>query len=385
MRRLIMLSLLVALPVAAAPDPIVGGMPATQGEYPNVVGIVLTTSSGVALCTGTLITDQWVMTAAHCVYPQEAGVGSQGDITNALRVYVGALTIFPAPPGNDGLSAQDSMFDPDFQGTSQTEIVMGHDIGLIHLSAAVQGVTPVKLNFDASSAAVSGLAVTQVGYGETSTGSDAVVGTLYDVAQTTAKCASVDSNLTDADDTMFLCFNQTNGKGKCEGDSGGPSFAQINGETLEVGVTSFGDPSCEAFGADTRTDFEKSFLTSIIPSLDTCMSNSDCGSGDECFESQCIPDPYSPGGLGSACGSNADCASTDCVATNNEGQLCSMACTTGNDSTCPGGFTCIADGANGACVPGSSGGGCCDASGKGAPTAVIGIALFGIVLRRRRK
>ncbi|HEX4453104.1 MAG TPA: trypsin-like serine protease [Kofleriaceae bacterium] len=380
MRRLILLSLLVALPVAAAPDPIVGGMPATQGEFPNVVGIVLTTSSGVAICTGTLITDEWVMTAAHCVYPAEAGVGSQGDITNALRIYVGSLTIFPAPSGNDGLVAQDSMYDPMFAGTTSDEIAMGHDIGLIHLAQPVQGVTPVKLNFDATAAPSSALAVTQVGYGETST-TGGVVGTLYDVAQTTTACGA----LVGVPDTMFLCFNQTNGKGKCEGDSGGPSFAQINGDTYEVGVTSFGDQNCEAFGADTRTDFEKSFLTSIIPSLDTCTSDSDCGSGYECFESQCILDPYSPGGLGSSCGSNADCNSVDCVSTSNEGQLCSMACTTGNDSTCPGGFTCIADGADGACVPGSSSGGCCDASGKGAPTAVIGIALFGIVLRRRRK
>jgi hypothetical protein len=380
MRRLILLSLLVALPVAAAPDPIIGGTPATQGEYPNVVGIVLTTSSGVAICTGTLITDEWVMTAAHCVYPPEAGFGSQSDVTNALHVYIGALTIFPAPSGNDGLTAQDSMFDPMFAGTSSTEIAMGHDIGLIHLASAVQGVTPVKLNFDAS-AAQSGLAVTQVGYGETSTGSNGVVGTLYDVAQTATSCES----LVGVPDSMFLCFNQTNGKGKCEGDSGGPSFAQVNGQTLEVGVTSFGDQNCEAFGADTRTDFEKSFLTSIIPALDTCTSDSDCGSGYECFEMQCIVSPYSPGGLGSSCGSASDCNSNDCVATNDEGQLCSMACTTGNDSTCPNGFTCIADGANGACLPGSSGGGCCDASGKGAPTAVIGIALIGIVLRRRRK
>jgi hypothetical protein len=383
MRRLILFSLLVALPVAAAPDPIIGGTPAAQGEFPNVVGIVLTTSSGVALCTGTLITDEWVMTAAHCVYPPEAGFGSQSDVTNALRIYVGALTIFPAPSGNDGLVAQDSMFDPMFQGTSSSEIAMGHDIGLIHLAAPVQGVTPVKLNFTAS-AAQSGLAVEQVGYGETSGGSNGMVGTvgtLYDVAQTAAACAS----LIGVPDSMFLCFNQTNGTGKCSGDSGGPSFAQIDGQTLEVGVTSFGDQYCQVYGADTRTDFEKSFLTSIIPSLDTCMSDSDCGSGYECFESQCILQPYSPGGLGSACSTNADCASTDCVATSNEGTLCSMACTTGNDSTCPGGFTCIADGANGACVPGSSGGGCCDASGKGAPTAVIGIALIGIVLRRRRK
>ncbi|HEY1551160.1 MAG TPA: trypsin-like serine protease [Kofleriaceae bacterium] len=377
MRRMILFSLLVALPVAAAPDPIIGGTPATQGEYPNVVGLVLTTSDGVAICTGTLITDEWVMTAAHCVDPAITGLGSQGDVTNALHIYVNALTIFPAPSGNDGLSAQDSMFDPMFGG--EQDLQDGHDLGLIHLSSPVQGVTPVKLNFDAS-AAQPGLAVTQVGYGETAV-SGGTVGTLYDVAQTTTSCES----LVGVSDTPFLCFNQGNGKGKCEGDSGGPSFAQIDGQQTEVGVTSFGDQNCAMYGADTRTDFEKAFLTSIIPSLDTCTSDSDCGSGFECFETHCIPDPYSPGGLGSGCGSNSDCNSNDCVATSDEGTLCSMTCTTGDDSTCPGGFTCIADGSDGACVPGSSGGGCCDASGQGAPTAVIGIALFGIVLRRRRK
>jgi Trypsin len=376
-----MLSLLAAVPVAAAPDPIIGGTPATQGEFPNVVGIVLTTSSGVALCTGTLITDEWVMTAAHCVYPAEAGVGSQSDITSALRVYVNALTIFPAPSGNDGLTAQDSMYDPGFQGTSSEEIGMGHDIGLIHLSTPVEGVTPVKLNFDASSAQP-GLAVTQVGYGETGVEAGATVGTLYDVGQTTTACES----LVGVSDTMFLCFNQSNGKGKCEGDSGGPSFAQIGGQTFEVGVTSFGDPNCAMYGADTRTDFEKSFLTLVIPSLDTCSTDSDCGSGFECFDMACILDPYSPMGLGSSCGSGADCESGDCVTTNNDGSKCSMACTTGNDSTCPDGFQCIADGSNGACVPGGGGGGgCCDASGQGAPTGLLGIALVGMIWRRTRR
>ncbi len=379
MRRVVLLSLLASASAVAGPEaPIIGGTPATAGEYPNVVGVVFSGGDGsVALCTGTLITSTWVMTAGHCVTPSEDMVSTQDEVTAGLRIYVGALTIFPPPDGNDGLTVMTSMPDPMFD----INALGSHDMGLIQLAQPVTGVTPVKLNFDAS-AIQPGANVTQVGYGETGTNGTGNAGTLYTVMQSLSSCASI--GLGSAEDANLLCYSQTNGKGKCSGDSGGPSFAQIDGETVEVGETSFGDPNCAQYGTDTRIDAEKAFLLANIPSLQTCNSDSDCGAEQECFNHACITTPYSPMGLGSACSSAADCTSADCVATSNEGQLCSMACTAGNDSTCPGGFTCIADGANGACVPGS-GGGCCDASGRGAPTAIIGFALVGVVWRRRRK
>jgi uncharacterized protein (TIGR03382 family) len=55
-------------------------------------------------------------------------------------------------------------------------------------------------------------------------------------------------------------------------------------------------------------------------------------------------------------------------------------------NACPSGFDCISAGTEDVCWPSSSGGGgCCDASGAGAPTSMLGIALVGIVLRRRRR
>lgn len=378
MRRLVFVSLLASASAVAGPEaPIIGGTPATQGEFPNVVGIVLQTSQGEALCTGTLIAQDWVMTAGHCVLPSEAGVGSQADVTAALRVYVGVLSIFPPPAGNTGLGAQDSMPDPLFD----INALGSHDMGLIHLASPVEGVSPVKLNFDPSQAQ-SGLAVTQVGFGETSGGPTGTAGTLYTVGQALVGCASI--GLGSASDANLLCYNQTNGTGKCNGDSGGPSFAQLSGETVEVGVTSFGDPNCADFGADTRVDAEKSFLLTNIPTLQTCNADSDCSPMHECFNHQCIANPYSPMGLGSSCTGNTDCESADCIATSADGMVCSMSCDPGNDSSCPSGFQCLASGSAGDCAPGG-GGGCCDASGRGAPTALIGIALVGLVWRRRRR
>lgn len=377
MRRAV-LFVLLSLSASASADgeiKIFGGTPATAGEYPSVVGVVFTGNDFEAFCTGTLITDQWVMTAGHCVLASEDNVGSQQDVTNGLRIFVNALDINPPPAGNDGLSPDMSMPDPLFDINN----LGSHDMGLIHLPTPVTGITPAKLDLDPDDAGA-GTAVTQVGYGETETG---VVGTLYTVGQTLVPCAAI--GLGSSDDANLLCYSQTNGKGKCEGDSGGPSFATINGETLEVGETSFGDQSCTSFGTDTRIAAEKSFLTANVPGLESCTTDADCTATEICFNKACITTPYSPMGLGSACGSDADCNSADCIATSNEGMLCSMSCSSSDSSSCPDGFQCLSSGSAGQCAPGSGGGGCCDATGRGGPTAWFGIALVGMIWRRRRR
>jgi len=72
------------------------------------------------------------------------------------------------------------------------------------------------------------------------------------------------------------------------------------------------------------------------------------------------------------------------------GEKCTMSCTptTGSamSTDCPSGFVCEMAGTGGACWPAShDGGGCCDASGAGAPTALFGFTLVGLLLGRRRR
>lgn len=116
------------------------------------------------------------------------------------------------------------------------------------------------------------------------------------------------------------------------------------------------------------------------------MTDTDCPNMGVCFEMHCIAQPFGPTGIGTTCLTGADCQSMAC-ASGPGGMKCTMPCTVGTAGTCPDGFDCLGTtGATGACWPADDGGGggCCDTGGNGAPTMLFGIALVGLVLRRRR-
>jgi hypothetical protein len=360
MRRFVLLSLLLLSTPAAAgtiSQPILGGTPATLGQFPNVVLIDL----GGGLCTGTLIEKEWVLTAAHCV---------MGIPASEIRVIFGTVNVNQSP--GVAIGAAMAIAKPQFTGS-----LGKNDIGLIKLNKPVNDVKPVPVNLVAAKAPV-GIAVTMVGFGQTSTTGGGTVGVEYVVEQTSISCSGFAGS--DAD---LLCFNQISGTGKCRGDSGGPSFAMIDGRLTQVGITSFGDANCTQFGADTRTDAERAFILQYIPSLE-CSTDADCPDGRMCFLQKCIAQPFAPTGLGTACTGNADCDSNSCAMADDEA-YCSMSCNVADMTTCPAGLECVEAGAGGACWPIQEDPGCCDASGKNAGSMLFGITLIGLVLRRRRR
>jgi uncharacterized protein (TIGR03382 family) len=371
--RLLAFAISAAVPTlafAGTPEPpIIGGTQATPGEFPSTVAVEV----AGGLCSGTLVTKDWVMTAAHCLSPAVLHVANQAAVTSSVRVHFGTVNLSRSS-GNVG-TATDTIPNPGFSIDQ-----LGHsDVGLIRLAAPVENITTVPVNLDPANAPI-GISVTMVGFGTTAVGAGGSVGIEFVVGQKSIACSSLGVG----SDGQLLCFSQTSGTGKCEGDSGGPSFAMVNGTQMQVGITSFGDTECAQFGADTRTDAEKTFLLQHVPELTNCAQDTDCPTNDICFQKRCITEPFTTGGLGTDCTTAAQCTSGLCQASS-DGQKCVETCTPNTEDACPAGFDCLGDGASGVCWPSTSGG-CCDAGGNGAPTAAaFGMLVMGLLLRRRSR
>lgn len=348
------------------PEQIFGGTEVPAGKYPAVVVMRI----GQGLCTGTLVDPEWVLTAGHCIDPQVVGVSSQELVTDATSVHFDTVNLFNSNGREIGASL--TIKKPNFSVNN----LGANDVGLVKLRVPVTDIEPIPVNFDPSQAPVGLTPVLMVGFGATETGG---VAKMFEVGNRTAiSCAGFGGS-----DASLLCFSQTDGKGKCEGDSGGPSFAMIGGKLKVVGVTSFGDRDCEFFGADTRTDAEKAFLLQHVPELEGCLTDAECP-GQSCFSGKCIAPPFGEGGFGSSCTGPAECDTGQC-ANGPDGTLCTATCDVGQDALdCPAGFECLAtSGGQGLCWP--EDGGCCDASGRNGPTSLIAIALVTLVLRRKRR
>ncbi|XP_053114500.1 plasma kallikrein-like isoform X2 [Hemicordylus capensis] len=210
---------------------VVGGTNSSVDEWPWQVSLHVKLSTQRHLCGGSIISDQWILTAAHCI--------EDLPLPQVWRVYSGILKQSEIREGTPFFSVQEIIVHPNYDFSER-----GYDIALMKLDR------PMNFSDSQQPICLPSNEEKDMGYTNcwvTGWGYTKERGEIEDVLQklkipliTNAECQSRYQDQIISNKMRCAGYRQ-GGKDACKGDSGGPLSCKHQGLWYVVGITSWGE------------------------------------------------------------------------------------------------------------------------------------------------
>jgi len=239
---------------------VIGGAPTTLGNFPAAVALLRVAPTSTLFqrqfCAGAAISDEFIITAAHCMF-DNFGMIEPGDVLIAGD-FVDLTNDSPAE-----IPVAQIIVHPSYDNAA---LFAENDIAL--LRTTVPHNLPLMQLFNGDARKLTGEPSLVIGWGLTSTNPEIFPTVLNSATVPITDFNTCNSVYAEGLGPEHLCAGfQQGGVDACQGDSGGPLMITADNENLQVGITSFGNGCAlpDAYGVYSNVTEYESWIESTVP------------------------------------------------------------------------------------------------------------------------